>query len=149
MPPCAQTECERLTGTTEKRSTSWPASAIFIAAANPASPPPTTAILIPFAISPSKIVRKFQFVVRFPNSAPVGNDKLKSLSDALEYASQQTTGMNESNRRIDSNRQQQQTKRNASITGQALRALADRDSPIYQKQPDTICEMPDRSRDSN
>src|ERR1051325_3497940 len=51
MPPCAQTEGERLTGTTEKRSTEWPPSAIFIAAASPASPPPTMAILIPlFAI---------------------------------------------------------------------------------------------------
>src|SRR5436309_10020204 len=47
MPPCAQTECERLTGTTENRSTECPASAIFMAAANPARPPPTTAILIP------------------------------------------------------------------------------------------------------
>src|SRR4030095_5407350 len=47
MPPCAQTECERLTGTTEKRSTECPASAIFIAAASPASPPPTIATRMP------------------------------------------------------------------------------------------------------
>src|SRR5918911_4524921 len=46
MPPCAQTECERLTGTTEKSSTEWPASAIFIAAARPAKPPPTIATRI-------------------------------------------------------------------------------------------------------
>src|SRR6266705_5485604 len=77
MPPCAQTECERLTGTTEKRSTSCPASAIFIAAANPASPPPTIAILIPLAIILSKLSDKLQFVVRFARSAPLGNDKLK------------------------------------------------------------------------
>src|ERR1043166_8309937 len=51
MPPCAQTECERLTGTTENRSTSCPASAIFMVAASPARPPPTTAILIGFAIT--------------------------------------------------------------------------------------------------
>src|SRR5712691_3676351 len=50
MPPCAQTECERFTGTTENKSTACPASAIFIAAASPASPPPTIAILIPLAI---------------------------------------------------------------------------------------------------
>src|SRR3954454_16966643 len=50
MPPCAQTECERLTGTTEIRSTSCPASAIFIAAAKPASPPPTIAIFKPVAM---------------------------------------------------------------------------------------------------
>ena len=45
------TECERFTGTTEIRSTSCPASAIFIAAASPASPPPTMAIFKPVAIS--------------------------------------------------------------------------------------------------
>src|ERR1035441_1523366 len=42
IPPCAQTECERLTGTIEKRSTVPPASAILITAARPARPPPTT-----------------------------------------------------------------------------------------------------------
>src|SRR6516162_9190824 len=45
MPPCAHTECERLTGTMEKRSTLPPASAILMTAASPASPPPTTMIL--------------------------------------------------------------------------------------------------------
>src|SRR5579859_5775024 len=45
MPPCAQTECERLTGTIENRSHSPPISAILMTAANPASPPPTTIIL--------------------------------------------------------------------------------------------------------
>jgi hypothetical protein len=45
MPPWAQTECERLTGTMEKRSTVPPASAILMTAASPARPPPTTMIL--------------------------------------------------------------------------------------------------------
>src|SRR6266496_4738699 len=45
MPPCAQTECERFTGTIENRSTSPPISAILMTAARPASPPPTTMIL--------------------------------------------------------------------------------------------------------
>src|SRR6266478_9029839 len=44
IPPCAQTECERFTGTMEKRSTSPPISAILITAARPARPPPTTMI---------------------------------------------------------------------------------------------------------
>src|SRR5579871_6717342 len=44
MPPCAHTECERLTGTIENRSTLPPASAILMTAASPASPPPTTII---------------------------------------------------------------------------------------------------------
>src|ERR1700761_8137943 len=45
MPPWAQTEWERLTGTMEKRSTLPPASAILMTAASPARPPPTTMIL--------------------------------------------------------------------------------------------------------
>src|ERR1700722_577584 len=44
IPPWAQTECERLTGTIEKRSTSPPISAILMTAARPARPPPTTMI---------------------------------------------------------------------------------------------------------
>src|SRR5438445_6902323 len=44
MPPCAQTEWERLTGTMEKRSTLPPASAILMTAESPARPPPTTMI---------------------------------------------------------------------------------------------------------
>src|SRR6202035_406246 len=45
MPPCAHTECERFTGTMEKRSTFAPISAILMTAASPASPPPMTMIL--------------------------------------------------------------------------------------------------------
>src|SRR5208282_2437549 len=45
MPPWAQTECERFTGTIENRSTSPPNSAILMTAARPARPPPTTMIL--------------------------------------------------------------------------------------------------------
>src|ERR1039458_273994 len=44
MPPCAQTECERFTGTIENRSTSPPISAILMTAARPARAPPTTII---------------------------------------------------------------------------------------------------------
>src|SRR5262249_57386182 len=42
IPPCAHTECERFTGTIEKRSTGTPASAILMVVINPARPPPTT-----------------------------------------------------------------------------------------------------------
>src|SRR5581483_296760 len=45
MPPWAQTECDRFTGTIENRSTCPPISAILMAADKPASPPPTTMIL--------------------------------------------------------------------------------------------------------
>ncbi len=44
IPPCAQTECERFTGTMENRSTLAPISAILMTAASPARPPPTTMI---------------------------------------------------------------------------------------------------------
>src|SRR5437867_4619352 len=44
MPPCAQTECERFTGTIEKRSTGRPASAMRIVVMRPARPPPTTIV---------------------------------------------------------------------------------------------------------
>src|SRR5215470_7290363 len=50
IPPCAQTECDRFTGTTENRSTLPPFSAILMTAASPASPPPTTMTLGLFAI---------------------------------------------------------------------------------------------------
>ncbi len=42
MPPCAHTECERFTGTSEKRSTGTPASQSLMTVISPASPPPTT-----------------------------------------------------------------------------------------------------------
>src|SRR5215470_5085232 len=42
MPPWAQTECDRFTGTMERRSTLWPASQSLMTLIKPASPPPTT-----------------------------------------------------------------------------------------------------------
>src|SRR5438132_1528276 len=42
IPPCAQTECDRFTGTIENKSTVTPSSASLMAQAKPASPPPTT-----------------------------------------------------------------------------------------------------------
>src|SRR5882762_9535955 len=51
IPPCAQTECERFTGTIENKSTLPPISAILMTAARPASPPPTTMIFGAAAIS--------------------------------------------------------------------------------------------------
>src|SRR6478609_7856106 len=42
MPPCAHTECERFTGTSEIRSTGTFASQSLMTVISPASPPPTT-----------------------------------------------------------------------------------------------------------
>src|SRR3954471_8259474 len=67
MPPCAQTECERFTGTMEKRSTCPPASAILMTAASPASPPPTTmtfgaaGILLPSLLLIHRLRRRCRF----------------------------------------------------------------------------------------
>ncbi len=62
MPPCAQTEWERFTGTSENRSTPTPSSAALIVAIKPASPPPTT-INLPFAIIVSLL--KFYIYLSF------------------------------------------------------------------------------------
>src|SRR6185295_20327974 len=93
-------------------------SAIRIAAARPASPPPTIAILVP-------------------------------LLAMLENSSQQSTRTYESNCRVDADEQQENSKANAGVAGQTLRALANGDAPINQKQPDTVCQMPHRRRDSD
>ncbi len=42
MPPCAHTECDRLTGTSEMRSTGTLASQSLMTVISPARPPPTT-----------------------------------------------------------------------------------------------------------
>src|SRR5262245_22429905 len=66
IPPCAQTECDRFTGTIEKRSTLTPSSASLIAQARPASPPPTTITRLFFtaaAISPHLFSHRSAFRV--------------------------------------------------------------------------------------
>jgi hypothetical protein len=42
IPPCAHTECERFTGTSEMRSTGTLASQSLMTVISPARPPPTT-----------------------------------------------------------------------------------------------------------
>src|SRR5919197_1548646 len=112
MPPCAQTECERLTGTTEKSSTAWPASAIFIAAASPASPPPTIATRIwLFAMS-----------VKYPSEQP-------ALPDERELG-------------VDADGQQEQPEGDAGVARQALRALADDDAPVDGEEPQAVGQVP-------
>src|SRR5579859_2189173 len=76
MPPCAQTECERRTGTMEKRSTGTPASAILMAADSPASPPPTTMILpaIPPPLSCELRVVSCECTTRPPRASCLAGD---------------------------------------------------------------------------
>src|SRR5687768_14751931 len=121
MPPCAQTECERLTGTTEKRSTACPASAIFIAAASPASPPPTIATRIcVFAMS---LCQSYQ-----PEES------------ALAY---------ERDLRVDADEEQQQPEGDAGVACQPLRALADDDAPVHREEPQPVGEVPDGREDAD
>src|SRR5437764_13145077 len=89
-----------------------------MAAAKPASPPPTIAILIPAAIA---------------------------LHDSWDQSSQ----LDKCNRRVDADREQKQSNRDACITGQALRSFADRDAPVNQEQPNAIGEMPNGRRNSD
>src|SRR3712207_6374093 len=121
MPPWAQTECERLTGTTEKRSTAWPASAIFMAAARPASPPPTIAILIP----------------------------LVAAAMSVKETSPDAARPDESREGVDADGQEQDSEGHAGVAGQALGASADGDAPVNQKQPDAVGEVPDGRGDSD
>src|SRR5215212_8431726 len=119
MPPCAQTECERLTGTTEKRSTECPASAIFIAAASPARPPPTMAILMPlFAMS-------------------------------VKNTSEEPARADEGDLRVDADGEEQQADGDAGVAGHALRALADDDAPIHREEPQPVREVPHGRRDAD
>ena len=57
--------------------------------------------------------------------------------------------MNESNRGVDADRQKKNAKRNARITGQTLGALADRDAPVNQEQPNAVRQMPYSCRDAD
>src|ERR1044071_3786867 len=118
MPPCAQTECERLTGTTEKSSTECPPSAIFIAAASPARPPPTMATRMPlFAIS-------------------------------VKNPSEESARADEGHLRVDADGQEQQAEGDASVAGVALRALADDDAPVHREEPQPVCQVPHGRRDA-
>src|SRR3954463_3036106 len=98
MPPWAQTECERLTGTTEKRSTACPASAIFIAAASPARPPPTMAI------------------------------RMALFAMSVKNPSQESARADEGHLRVDADGEEQEADGDAGVAGQPLRALADDDA---------------------
>src|SRR5258706_15670083 len=127
IPPCAQTECERFTGTTESRSTSCPASAIFIVAASPANPPPTTTILIPLAI----VFCGTDFSLWL--LTPPHRLKVCATSINLQNSGQQAARTNERHRGVDADRQQHYAESQTSVTGDLLGALADSNYPINQK----------------
>src|SRR5690242_15255530 len=72
-----------------------------------------------------------------------------AISCPLQNSRNQSTGANKSDRRVDTDHQQQQTDCDARVTSQTLCALADRDSPVNQEQPDTVRQVPHCGRDSD
>src|SRR5208282_2631226 len=132
MPPCAHTECERFTGTMEKRSTLAPDSAILMTAESPARPPPMTMIfgaaicsLPAFRIRCSLIRRGLG---RLHGCAP----RLKGLLRARperRKAGQSRAGQNE--------------KEGQAHHQEAFpRLFPGNDAPLHRKQPDAIREVP-------
>src|SRR6266436_6210336 len=84
MPPCAHTECERLTGTIENRSTSPPISAILMTAASPASPPPTTMIFGAADISIHRPFRKGSVTVSRIHDVALGTRLLEARPECVQ-----------------------------------------------------------------
>src|SRR5277367_5977042 len=123
IPPCAQTECERFTGTMENRSTCPPISAILITAARPARPPPITVIL------GAVILLVFQSVYG-------GGERDLSRAGRLDRRSQE---------RIHGHRthaHEQQSYCQADVTKAAARLITGRDAPLGREQPQAVSEVP-------
>src|SRR5204863_3857741 len=66
-----------------------------------------------------------------------------------ENSTQQSARMNKRHSCIDPHSQQHQAKSPTSVSANTLRALANRDSPIDEKQPDPVGQMPNGRGDSN
>src|ERR1700686_1523765 len=87
MQPCAQTECERFTGTMEKRSTFAPISAILMTAASPARPPPMTMIFgAAISLHRLSVRRRFGFrrVGGVPDGSSCGRSLLKPVAECVQ-----------------------------------------------------------------
>src|SRR5215813_7191787 len=125
IPPCAHTECDRFTGTIEKRSTLPPASAILMTAASPASPPPTTMILGADAISlflPWALRRRGFDPWLLPFIPPLGTE--------------------EGCHRRHANGDQSERNHNANSAKPLAGSLTHGDAPFCAEQIQTIREMP-------
>src|SRR5882672_10128761 len=129
MPPCAHTECERFTGTMEKRSTLAPISAILMTAESPARPPPMTIIFGAAAIVP---LSAFCELLVISHCGARFNWLLRARPERSQ-AGQSRAGQNE---------KECQTQHQKSLP----RPFPGNDPPLRRKQPDAISEVP-RSRD--
>src|ERR1700730_18128107 len=131
MPPCAHTECERFTGTIEKRSTFAPISPILMTAASPASPPPMT-MIFGAAISLHRLSVRCRFgfsgVGCVHNRSARGRSLLKALAECVQAHQ--------------AHRAHEQEQSQAQLEKSLLRLVAGDDSPLRREQPDAVGEMP-------
>src|SRR5450759_1563709 len=118
MPPWAQTEWLRLTGTIEKRSTPIPISAARTAVMSPARPPPTMTIRSPLTRGP--LNRQASGVRRQAKPCPSQAERLNSPHADV--------GEDEEDGGRD-------------VQHAALRLRADRQAPHDRKGPDAVGEM--------
>src|SRR5437764_6798726 len=127
MPPCAHTECERLTGTMENRSTCPPISAILMTAESPASPPPTTMMRGAAMLS-------CPLHYRMARGNIAGHTR-KILETRVE-------GVEAGNADHGQNHEECQAEAEQSL----LRLVANHNPPLCAEQPDAVSEVP-RGRD--
>src|ERR1700722_5750728 len=132
MPPCAQTECERLTGTIENKSTLPPISAILMTAESPASPPPTTII---FGAAAIVSLSAFCNLLAAHCGSPRLNELLRTRPERSEAGQPYA--------RQDEKECQAQNQKSFP------RLLPGNDSPFRAKKPDAIGEMPRSCHESH
>src|SRR4029077_6199994 len=120
MPPCAQTECERFTGTIENKSTGTPDSATRIAAISPARPPPTMMI--------------FGFLIR---------------GVSLGVCPQREPSVVQPERDGDACDRQHGADNSAKVTSGALRTCGHRNTPLAGEIPEPVAEMEGEGRDAH
>src|SRR6202022_112878 len=140
IPPCAQTEWLRLTGTTEKRSTDMPISAARTVAIRPASPPPTI---------------KTRWSVMGPPGRETGNEKRKTNRLPVALASDSSFPVYrfpfsdsqsdpERRNRAHSNERQNQENDRRHVHHSPLRVRADGQPPHDREGPDAVGQVKGR-----
>src|SRR5215469_3071785 len=141
MPPCAHTECDRLTGTIENSSTGTPDSATRIVAIRPASPPPTTITFGCLAIIQS-------------GEPPMNTDYLRSLvfirgskflisnlNPLPHVSAQRKPIIVKAQRNHDPHKRHHQCYCRSKPRRHPLRLRAHRNSPLARKIPQPISQM--------
>src|SRR4029453_3888824 len=131
IPPCAQTECERFTGTIENRSTLPPISAILITAARPARPPPITIIFGFDAISLRFLLlfEQARFCL-FHDAGAYGIDRLFGKAGAHRIQGCETDCAHE------------QEKGQAHSKKSGAGGFSGDDAPLGEEEPDAVGEVP-------